>query len=231
MLPALIAEHADAIDRLCRDHNVRRLEVFGSAVTGQWDPQRSDLDFIVDFEGTVGLKALVHLQESLVQIFGRKVDLITDHEYDNPYFRRSVEASRTHLWGEPRNSPPANGAYVSEHPALKHLWDLQQEIGKLERRTDSLSFAEWFDDLDRRDLVRLGLIDIGEILNGLSDRDSSSFERITGAAGFIGLRNVIAHQYRRVNWHRVWDTVQNEVPLLHAEVEALIAELELQDRD
>jgi hypothetical protein len=40
--PALIA--------LCRRHRVRRLDLFGSAATGAFDPERSDLDFLVEFE-------------------------------------------------------------------------------------------------------------------------------------------------------------------------------------
>lgn len=230
MLPALIAEHADAIDRLCRDHNVRRLEVFGSAATGQWDPQRSDLDFIVDFEGTVGLKALVHLQESLVQIFGRKVDLITDHEYDNPYFRRSVEASRTHLWGEPRASRSANGAHVSEHPALKHLWDLREECDFLNETVRSSSLDDVLDSRTLSRAVLQSLTRIGEQMNVLSRAEPGVARRMTDPRGYIGLRNIIVHAYYDINWQLIWHAMTVEAPLLYAEVEALIAELELQDR-
>ena len=51
--PALspeFTEHAAALADLCRRHRVQRLELFGSAATGQDDPARSDLDFLVEFE-------------------------------------------------------------------------------------------------------------------------------------------------------------------------------------
>ncbi len=45
-----IAESKTIIDKLCRDHHVRRLELFGSAAVGKDQPQESDLDFLVEFD-------------------------------------------------------------------------------------------------------------------------------------------------------------------------------------
>jgi uncharacterized protein len=35
---------------LCRRFHVRRLDVFGSAARGDFDPEHSDVDFIVEFD-------------------------------------------------------------------------------------------------------------------------------------------------------------------------------------
>jgi len=35
---------------LCRRYGVRKLELFGSATDGAFDPRTSDLDFLVDFD-------------------------------------------------------------------------------------------------------------------------------------------------------------------------------------
>lgn len=45
----LIQQRHAAIAEACRQFGVGRLEVFGSAVHGDFDAQRSDLDFIADF--------------------------------------------------------------------------------------------------------------------------------------------------------------------------------------
>jgi predicted nucleotidyltransferase len=37
---------------LCRRFHVRRLDLFGSAARGDFDPERSDVDFLVEFEGS-----------------------------------------------------------------------------------------------------------------------------------------------------------------------------------
>ena len=45
-----IALHREELRDLCRRFHVRRLEVFGSAARGDFDPARSDLDFLVEFQ-------------------------------------------------------------------------------------------------------------------------------------------------------------------------------------
>ena len=46
----LIDKYREALITLCRRFHVRRLELFGSATRKDFDTQRSDLDFLVDFE-------------------------------------------------------------------------------------------------------------------------------------------------------------------------------------
>src|SRR5215203_4682535 len=45
----IIAEHLEAIRGLCREFGVARLEVFGSVCTPDFDPERSDVDFLVEY--------------------------------------------------------------------------------------------------------------------------------------------------------------------------------------
>ena len=46
----LVSERREAVAELCRRHGVRRLDAFGSAVrAGNFDPSRSDVDFLVEF--------------------------------------------------------------------------------------------------------------------------------------------------------------------------------------
>lgn len=55
----MIEQHRAEIAELCRRYAVRRLEIFGSAARGtDFDPARSDADFLVDFEPGSGLPAL-----------------------------------------------------------------------------------------------------------------------------------------------------------------------------
>jgi predicted nucleotidyltransferase len=49
-LPVEITERLDAVRALCEKYSVRRLTLFGSAVKGTFDPKRSDVDFLVEFE-------------------------------------------------------------------------------------------------------------------------------------------------------------------------------------
>jgi len=46
----IIEANLAALRALCRRFHVRRLDLFGSAATGRFDPARSDLDFLIEFE-------------------------------------------------------------------------------------------------------------------------------------------------------------------------------------
>ena len=85
-----LVAHRDAIAGICRVFGVERLEVFGSAADGRFDPQRSDFDFIVQFapaslpsQGSLG-RRFVGLAEALEAVLARPVDLMTDKPIANP---------------------------------------------------------------------------------------------------------------------------------------------------
>jgi predicted nucleotidyltransferase len=85
------------LESLCRKHRVRRLEVFGSGADGTFDPERSDLDFLVEYEKlspSEHYEAYFGLWEDLEALFHRKVDLVEPHTMRNPYFIKEVNATR-----------------------------------------------------------------------------------------------------------------------------------------
>ena len=99
----LIRRHRQQIAEICRRHRIRRLEVFGSAATGDFDPASSDIDFIAEFADTDArpglLSRYLSLAEQLEGILGRKVDLLTPSSIRNIYFRKTVDASRELVYG------------------------------------------------------------------------------------------------------------------------------------
>ncbi|WP_181274966.1 nucleotidyltransferase family protein [Brevibacterium oceani] len=86
---------ADAVAELCREYGVARLRIFGSAVTGEFDPASSDVDFIVDFlpEHTNLFSDYFGLREGLTDLLGRNVDLVVGRSMRNPYFKQSALSS------------------------------------------------------------------------------------------------------------------------------------------
>ncbi len=85
-------------DALCREHRVRKLEVFGSAADGTFDPERSDLDFLVEYEELKPgqyADAYFGLLEDLAGLIGRNIDLVEPSAMRNPCFSRRVNESRT----------------------------------------------------------------------------------------------------------------------------------------
>ncbi|MBI2969928.1 MAG: nucleotidyltransferase domain-containing protein [Gammaproteobacteria bacterium] len=94
-------QYRPELEQLCRRYHVRRLELFGSAAIDRGKPGKSDLDFLVEFEPVApGTYADTYfgLLEALEQIFGGPVDLVVESAIKNPYFRQSVNQSRTLLY-------------------------------------------------------------------------------------------------------------------------------------
>ncbi len=98
----VITDNREEIHRLCQEFEVKRLDVFGSATTGEFDPETSDLDFVVTFETWArkgGLNSpFFGLLFALEDLFGRKIDLVMESAIDNPYFRKGVEETRAKIY-------------------------------------------------------------------------------------------------------------------------------------
>ncbi len=87
---------------LCQRYGVRRLELFGSAAQGRFDPQHSDIDFVVDFTEEHPLGAFEQyfgFKEALEQLFERSVDLVEEKAIRNPYFRQAIAQDRMIIYG------------------------------------------------------------------------------------------------------------------------------------
>jgi predicted nucleotidyltransferase len=97
----LIHQHRDEVAALCRRAGARRLDAFGSAVRADFDPQASDLDFLVEFDEVppaAYAQAYFALKEGLESLFGRPVDLVTNSSLANPYFRERIIAERQNVY-------------------------------------------------------------------------------------------------------------------------------------
>jgi len=93
----LIEEKRAELERACRRHHVRKIELFGSATGPSFDAEHSDLDFLVTFHDLGAgeyADAYFGLLEDLGTVFGRPVDLVVDSAFKNPYFRQAVESTR-----------------------------------------------------------------------------------------------------------------------------------------
>ncbi len=96
----LITKHLDDIRSICRDYGVARLEVFGSVVSGEFDPASSDADFIVTYPRGYNfgpwMTRFNELEERLALLLGLSVDLVmaTAPAMSNKHFRREADRTR-----------------------------------------------------------------------------------------------------------------------------------------
>ena len=96
-----IRERRVELAALCERHGVKTLDLFGSATRPDFDAQRSDLDFIVEFKRLTPNEhadAFFGLQSDLETLFGNRVDLVEFEPIRNPYFKKEVEATRVPVY-------------------------------------------------------------------------------------------------------------------------------------
>ncbi|PNY83112.1 nucleotidyltransferase family protein [Deinococcus koreensis] len=98
----LIETHRADLERLLVETGVVRLELFGSALTPDYDPSRSDLDFLVEFapETDLGpwLSRFFDLRDALSRLLGRPVDLVSRQALGSAPLRRQAQDTRTLIY-------------------------------------------------------------------------------------------------------------------------------------
>ena len=95
-----LEEISPKINQICRNLPVKKLGLFGSAVTDNFS-QNSDVDVLVVFDRDQNINlfnAYFDLKEQLEEVFGRDVDLVVDKRFRNPIFRESVEKTRVTVY-------------------------------------------------------------------------------------------------------------------------------------
>ena len=152
-----IAEKCDDLAALCRSYGVTRLEVFGSAARGSdFDPAKSDADFLVAFAEEDGLSALDQVfgfAEALEDILGRPVDLVESRRSAIRIFALRSTARRN---------------WSMERDPRVYLWDVGQAADEIVEFTAALDAAGYQNDPLVRAAVERKFEIIGEALNKLS---------------------------------------------------------------
>lgn len=96
----LVRARLTAIEQLCRETGVRRLDLFGSAL-GDGLGADSDVDFLVEFDAEAGpdlFGRFFTLKEGLERLLARPVDLVMTGSLRNPYVRQEVMATKESLY-------------------------------------------------------------------------------------------------------------------------------------
>jgi uncharacterized protein len=97
-----LEDHREELMQLCRTFGGKRLDAFGSASgTNHFDPERSDIDLLVEFEPMDPVrhaKAYFGLLAALQDLFARPVDLLEIKAVTNPYLLESIENQRRQIY-------------------------------------------------------------------------------------------------------------------------------------
>jgi predicted nucleotidyltransferase len=95
---SIVKEKIPQLVELCKKYSVVRMYLFGSAARDDFDPATSDIDLLVAFSTKVPLLDYADhyfdLLFELEDMFGRKIDLVTERSLSKPYFIANIERDK-----------------------------------------------------------------------------------------------------------------------------------------
>lgn len=91
---------------------------------------------------------------------------------------------------------------------LRHI---VEAVEKIQRYVDGMSLEEFLVDTKTADAVLRNLEVIGEAARLVPEEITARYHQVPWA-DMRAMRNVVAHEYDRVNLPTIWDTVQQDLP-------------------
>lgn len=87
------------LKEFCRENHIKKLSLFGSVLSDDFEPGRSDIDILIEFfpEKYPSLFQFAGLEITLSEIFNNKVDLKTKEDLSK-YFRDEVVNSAVNIY-------------------------------------------------------------------------------------------------------------------------------------
>ena len=88
--------HIDQVKKLCSEHNVRSLFVFGSVLSDKFNAD-SDIDLIVDIDNSDPFEYADNyfdLKFQLADLLKREIDLLEDKAVKNPFLKKRIEDTK-----------------------------------------------------------------------------------------------------------------------------------------
>ena len=104
------------------------------------------------------------------------------------------------------------------------LGEILEAIELLQRYTEGLSYEEFIDDVEKQDSVVRRLEIIGEAVKGIPDHLRAGHPAVPWR-DIAGARDILIHEYFRVDLEMAWDMVKKDLPLLEAEVKSILQEV------
>lgn len=97
----LIQQHINSINELCLKHKVKELYAFGSVLDDNKFNTNSDVDLLIEFDNVpFEYYAENHseFEESLVKLFGHKVDLVSPKFLRNRIFIKRINETKQKIF-------------------------------------------------------------------------------------------------------------------------------------
>lgn len=233
-MPVLLKCKRDQIDAFCRKYGVVKLEAFGSVMTDEFDPGRSDIDFIAYFASDVPpepwYQRRMEIEAAFAAVIGHVVDVGLPSALTDPFFRHVASLTRTVIVGDAEVRTDAvqfQTRTVSSSIGVRKLITGMRLNNTLEACRAVMGYC---DGLGRDDYVASGELQdatwfniyrMGLWLLDLQLDDPETFQKLTGADELIDLHLQLIRDNDAPDFDRLWDFMSGTLPLLLQETSRL----------
>lgn len=114
---------------------------------------------------------------------------------------------------------------MKKRDASFYFYDILECIEKIEKYTAGMSLSKFVSDEKTLDAVIKNIIIIGEAARLIPDEAKAKSPEIA-YRDIIGMRNILVHNYLGTDFEEVWRTVEEEIPILKKQVQAILKELD-----
>ncbi len=106
------------------------------------------------------------------------------------------------------------------------LEDIIEAADYIAEDTAGVTYDAFLRDRRTRFLVERSFLTIGEAVNRLRRHAPDLAAQLTAPEAIVAFRNALIHEYDDISYPDVWLAVQESLPVLRSEVEALLHELD-----
>lgn len=103
------------------------------------------------------------------------------------------------------------------------LHEILEAIQLVERYTNGLTYLDFEADVEKQDAVIRRLEIIGEAVKGLPDELRSKYSEVPWS-DIAGARDIMIHEYFRIDLELAWEMVQDDLPRLARVVRRILTE-------
>ncbi len=213
MQTVAIAIPQDKIADFCQRWHVAELALFGSVLRDDFRPD-SDVDILITFapEHSSGLLGFVRMKYELEDIFGRDVDLLT---------KKSIEDS--HNWIRRQNILGTAQVIFPMYRDEASLLDIVKAARNILGFAQGMGKNDLSADIQTQSAILYQIIVVGEATKRLSSDFRSQHPEVLWK-DIAGMRDVVVHQYDRIDIEILWRVIQQDMPELLSSLEAMLLE-------
>ncbi len=107
---------------------------------------------------------------------------------------------------------------------LDYLEFLLECIDHLEKYTKNVDEDNFLRNEEKKDACLTRIVMIGEYSARISDNLKDKFTDVEWQL-MKSTRNYYVHVYRGIDWRRVWETIQKDIPPLKVKIEKILSQI------